>query len=95
MFNVQSKALSSIISKEVTMPYVQLRSWWWCYPTPSEGWGRGGIPRRPNRLDQLRIRASGGATRPLPRHGGVEELHGDLTVGPRPEAWTRGQKWKK
>ena len=22
--------------------------WWWYYPTPSEGWGRGGIPRRPN-----------------------------------------------
>jgi len=22
--------------------------WWWCYPTPSEGWGRGGTPRRPN-----------------------------------------------
>jgi len=22
--------------------------YWWCYPTPSEGWGRGGTPRRPN-----------------------------------------------
>jgi len=22
--------------------------WWWCYPTPSEGWGRGRTPRRPN-----------------------------------------------
>jgi len=22
--------------------------WWWCYPTPSERWGRGGTPRRPN-----------------------------------------------
>ena len=22
--------------------------WWWYYPTPSEGWGRGGTPRRPN-----------------------------------------------
>ena len=22
--------------------------WWWNYPTPSEGWGRGGTPRRPN-----------------------------------------------
>jgi len=21
---------------------------WWCYPTPSEGWGRGETPRRPN-----------------------------------------------
>jgi len=19
--------------------------WWWCYPTPSEGWGRGGTPK--------------------------------------------------
>jgi len=26
---------------------------------------------------------------------GVEELHGDPTVGPRPKVWTRGQKWKK
>jgi len=31
------------------------------------------------------------ATRPLPRDGGVEELHEDPTVGPRPKAWTRGQ----
>jgi len=23
-------------------------AWWWCYPTPSEGLGRGGTPRRPN-----------------------------------------------
>jgi len=37
----------------------------------------------------------GGATRPLPRDGGVEELHGDLTVRPRPKVWTRGKKWKK
>jgi len=22
--------------------------WWWCYPILSEGWGRGGTPRRPN-----------------------------------------------
>jgi len=26
-------------------------SWWWCYPTPSEGWGRGRTPRRPNSRD--------------------------------------------
>jgi len=25
-----------------------LPPWWWCYPNPSEGWGRGGTPRRPN-----------------------------------------------
>jgi len=34
----------------------------------------------------------GGATRPLPKDEGVEELYGDLTVGPRPKVWTRGQK---
>jgi len=28
----------------------------------------------------------GGATRPLPRDGGVEELHGDPTVGPCPRS---------
>jgi len=33
----------------------------------------------------------GGATRPLPKDGGVEELHGDPTVGPRPLVWIRGQ----
>jgi len=22
--------------------------WWWCYPTPSERWGHGETPRRPN-----------------------------------------------
>jgi len=36
----------------------------------------------------------GGATRSLPRDGGVVKLHGDPTVGPRPNGWTRGQKWK-
>jgi len=36
-----------------------------------------------------------GATRPIPRDGGIEELHGDPTVGPRPKVWTRGQKRKK
>jgi len=35
------------------------------------------------------------ATRPLPRDGGVEELHEDPTVGPHPKVWTRGQKWKE
>jgi len=29
-----------------------------------------------------------GATRPLPRNRGVEELHGDPTVGPRPKDWS-------
>ena len=27
---------------------IKLWWWWWYYPTPSEGWGRGGTPRRPN-----------------------------------------------
>jgi len=30
----------------------------------------------------------GGATRPFPRDGSVEELHRDPTVGPRPKVWT-------
>ena len=29
-----------------------------------------------------------GTTRPLPRNGGAEELHGDPTVGPHPKVWT-------
>jgi len=37
----------------------------------------------------------GGATWPFPKDGGVEELHGDPTVGPRLKVWTKGQKWKK
>jgi len=28
----------------------------------------------------------GGATRPLPRNGSMEELHGDPTVGPAPKS---------
>jgi len=33
-----------------------------------------------------------GATRPFPRDGDVEELHGDSTVWPLPKVWSRGQK---
>jgi len=30
-------------------PLQHLRScWWWYYSISSEGWGRGGTPRRPN-----------------------------------------------
>jgi len=39
--------------------------------------------------------ARGGATRPIPRDGGVEKLHGDPTYEPRPKVQTKGQKWKK
>jgi len=39
-------------------------------------------------------RSGGGATRPLPTDGEVEELRGVPTVGPRPKVWTRDQKWK-
>jgi len=41
------------------------------------------------------IVCGGGVTRPLPRDGSVEELHGGPTVGPRPKVWTTGQKRKK
>jgi len=37
----------------------------------------------------------GGATGPLPRNGGVEELLRDPTVGARHKVKTRSQKWKK
>jgi len=40
-------------------------------------------------------RGGSGATRPLPRNRGLEELHGNPTVGPRPKVCTNGQKWKK
>ena len=32
--------------RECKMSFVCI--WWWYYPTPSERWGRGGTPRRPN-----------------------------------------------
>ena len=28
--------------------FLQTSQWWWYYPTPSEGWGCGGTPRRLN-----------------------------------------------
>jgi len=31
----------------------------------------------------------GGATRTLPRDGGVEGLHGNPTVAPRPKFWKK------
>jgi len=43
----------------------------------------------------VKVPCGGVATRLLPRDRGVEELHEDLTVGPRPKVWNRGQKWKK
>jgi len=47
-------------------------------------------------LEKLFYSPGGGvvATRPLPRYGGMEELHGDPTIWPRPKVWTSGQKWK-
>jgi len=48
------------------------------------------------RVLSLKLKGGGsGTTRPLPRDGGVEKLHRDPTVRPRPKVWTRGQKWKK
>jgi len=41
------------------------------------------------------LASGGGATRPLPRNGGVQELHGDPTAGPRTKSRTWCQKWKK
>jgi len=29
------------------------KAWWWCYPTPSEGWEHGGTPGRPNSVQSL------------------------------------------
>jgi len=33
---------------EIEYTWIHQYWWWWCYPTPSEGWGRGRTPRRPN-----------------------------------------------
>jgi len=53
-------------------------------------------PTAPEKAGTALLRGGGGgATRPLPRDGDVEELHADPTVGPRPKGWTRGQKRKK
>jgi len=38
---------SSSITRRFTIQ-TRVTRWWWRYPTPSEGWGRGGTPRRPN-----------------------------------------------
>jgi len=39
--------------------------------------------------------SGGGATRPLPRDGGVEELHGDPTVGLAPRSVKNGRSSAK
>jgi len=36
----------------------------------------------------------GGAARPLPRDGSVEELRWDPTIWPHPKVWTRGRRWQ-
>jgi len=36
----------------------------------------------------------GGATQPFPRDGGVEKLHGDPTLGPRPQGLDQRSKMK-
>jgi len=46
-----------------------------------------------NRPEESQRQFGGGAIRPLPRDGGVEELHGDPTVGPHSKVWARGQKY--
>jgi len=45
--------------------------WWWCYPTPFEGWGRGGTPRKRN--SRATPQQSGHCTNvsPLQRGGAV------------------------
>jgi len=50
---------------------------------------------RPPRIQKTWVCGDGGATRPLPRDGGVEEIHGDPKVGLRHKVWTSGQKWKE
>ena len=39
---------SCIVHKRITGRRDLHYGWWWYYPTPSEGWERGGTPRRPN-----------------------------------------------
>jgi len=51
--------------------------------------------QKPNKTFHYTGGGGDGATRPLPRDGSVEELHGNPTVGPYSMVWTRGQKWKK
>jgi len=36
----------SFPKRVANVPNLMLR-WWWCYPTPSEGWGREETTRRP------------------------------------------------
>ena len=41
---------TSILTKVLQQNKIKMSfaTWWWYYPTPSEGWGRVGTPRRPN-----------------------------------------------
>jgi len=51
------------------------------------------IPKMINYI--IDLKSGSGATRPLPRNLGAEELHGDPIFRPRYKVWTRAQKWKK
>jgi len=55
------------------------------------------VPNKSDLLKKIGLMGTvggGGATQPLPRDGGMEELHRDPTVVPLPKVWTRCQKWK-
>jgi len=48
-FQVRSSLMPlCVLSSINVVSCFEKKLWWWCYPTPSEGWGRGGTPRRLN-----------------------------------------------
>jgi len=51
-----------------------LEWWWWWYPTPSEGWGRGGTPRRPNSRPRPKVWTRGENGRSSAEDGAPERL---------------------
>jgi len=48
-----------------------------------------------SRLEFLIMWKHGGATQPLPRDGGMEELYRGPTVGPLSKVWTRGKNGRR
>jgi len=48
LISINILLLGVVLRRKVSRVDGETAWWWWCYPIPSEGWGHGRIPRRPD-----------------------------------------------